>query len=198
MFKRGPNEPAIAETGGERPMTQTPPASSPPPAPHQAPQGKPSYGRAVIGRSIVVTGEISGQEDLLIEGRVEGRVNLPKQHVIIGPSCDVQAEIQAEVVTIEGNIIGNIVASDKVVLTREGSLTGDIKAARLSVEEGAYLKGTVELAPRQQAKPAAPPQSQARPQTQSKPGAPLAPPKPGAPSAPPKPGAPLIKDRAKD
>lgn len=163
MFKRGQNEPAVEDSRTEatqaRPK-ERPRQEPPPPAPDR---GRPSYGQAVIGRSIVVKGEISGQEDLTIEGRVEGKVNLPRQHVVIGTSCMVQAEVAAEVVTIEGEIVGNIAASDKVVLTRDGSLTGDIKAARLSVEEGAYLKGTVELAPRKEAQISQPPKTKPAP-----------------------------------
>lgn len=113
----------------------------------------PSQGVAVIGRSIQIKGEVSGEEDILVEGSVEGRILLPNHHLTIGPSGRLQAEASAKVITIEGEVAGNVMAAERVILTKRGSLTGDIKATRLSVEDGAFLKGTVELAPREKEKP---------------------------------------------
>jgi len=132
-----------------KPMAEPEPMISRPPAPRVSPPSN----AAVIGRSIIIKGEVTGQEDLIIEGIIEGRVDLKDQHVTIGPSGRVQAEVAARQVTIEGEVAGNIIASEKVVLTKNGSLIGDIQAARLSVEDGAYLKGTVSLAPREKEKP---------------------------------------------
>ena len=112
-----------------------------------------SEGEAIIGRSIQIKGEVSGEEDILVEGMVEGRIILPNHHLTIGPSGRLQAEVSAKVITIEGEVAGNVMAAEKVILTKRGSLTGDIKATRLSVEDGAFLKGTVELAPREKEKP---------------------------------------------
>lgn len=108
---------------------------------------------AVVGRSIIIKGEVTGQEDILVEGTIEGKIDLENQHVIIGPSGTVQAEVKARLVTIEGQVTGNIEAGERVVITEQGSLTGDIQADRLSVEDGAYLKGTVTLSPRKTEKP---------------------------------------------
>lgn len=112
-----------------------------------------SKGEAVIGRSIQIKGEVSGEEDILVEGTVEGRIILQSHHLTVGPSGRLQAEVSAKVITIEGEVAGNVMATEKVILTKRGSLTGDIKATRLSVEDGAFLKGTVELAPREKEKP---------------------------------------------
>lgn len=139
------------------------------PAPPSAPSGRTA---AVIGRSIVVKGEVSGQEDLQVEGRVEGRIVLPEQQVVVGPTGRVEAEVEAKVIIVEGTVVGNVKAAEKVIITQEGSLTGDIEAARLSVEDGAYLKGTVELTPREKPKTVtlnrAP--SEAKPKVETKPG----------------------------
>lgn len=109
--------------------------------------GREEARRAIIGKSILITGEVSGEEDLVVEGRVEGRIGLDEQQVTVGPSGRVKAEIQARSVTIEGRVEGNIIARERVVITARGSLVGDITAARLQIEDGAYLKGTVALTP---------------------------------------------------
>ena len=108
--------------------------------------------KAVIGKSIIIKGEVSGQEDLVVEGTIEGQIVLDNQHVTIGASGRVQAEVKARLVTIEGEVVGNIQARERVIITAKGSLTGDIQAARLKVEDGAYLKGTVSLTPREKEK----------------------------------------------
>jgi len=141
MFKKDENKSPESREGGR------PPARVEPPAP---PEG--NRGVAVIGRSIIVKGEVTGQENLIVEGTIEGRIHLQDHHVIIAPTGQVQAEVEAKMVTIEGQVTGNVHAAEKVILTKEGSLTGDIQAARLKVEDGAYLKGTVSLSPREKEK----------------------------------------------
>jgi cytoskeletal protein CcmA (bactofilin family) len=108
--------------------------------------------KAVIGKSIIIKGEVTGQEDLVVEGTIEGQIILENQHVTIGSSGRVLAEVKARLVTIEGEVVGNIQARERVIITAKGSLTGDIQAARLKVEDGAYLKGTVSLTPREKEK----------------------------------------------
>ena len=130
--------------GGEKPVAR----------PAQAAAGPaPSQNEAVIGRSVQIKGEVSGEEDILVEGSVEGRIVLQNHHLTIGPSGRLQAEVDAKVITIEGEVAGDVMAAEKVILTKQGSLTGDIKATRLSVEDGPFLKGTVELAPQKKEKP---------------------------------------------
>lgn len=108
--------------------------------------------KAVIGKSIIIKGEVSGKEDLVVEGTIEGQIILENQHVTIGSSGRVLAEVKARLVTIEGEVVGNIQARERVIITAKGSLTGDIQAARLKIEDGAYLKGTVSLTPREKEK----------------------------------------------
>lgn len=101
--------------------------------------------RTVIGEHISITGDIKGGEDLLIEGSVKGGVELSQHHLTIGAKGKVEAEITADNVTISGRLVGNIKAKGKVEITRQADFNGEIKASRISVEDGAYLKAVIEL-----------------------------------------------------
>ena len=101
--------------------------------------------QATIGKSVVIKGEISGAESLLIEGRVDGSVHLPGNRVTIGRNGVVAANIQAREIVVMGKVHGNLDATDRVEIRAEGSLVGDITAARISVEDGAYVKGGIDL-----------------------------------------------------
>lgn len=105
----------------------------------------PMEGRTVIGNQISIEGSIRGKEDLLIEGSVKGKVELAEHHLTIGPKGHVEAEIQADSVTISGKLNGNVKASGKVEITKEADFNGEIKAKSISVEDGAYLKAVIEL-----------------------------------------------------
>ncbi|MFQ6083210.1 MAG: polymer-forming cytoskeletal protein [Candidatus Aminicenantia bacterium] len=100
---------------------------------------------ARIGQSIIVTGELSGNEDLFIEGKVEGKINLKNNALIIGPDGKVTAEIQAKKVTINGNVSGNVHATEIVIINKTGSLTGDIFSPRILIADGAHFKGSVKM-----------------------------------------------------
>ena len=99
----------------------------------------------IIGEQVSIEGRIKGGEDLVIEGTVEGSIDLEKCHLTVGPKGEVKAEIQAGNVTISGRVTGNIIAQDKVEITKEANFNGDIKAKRISVEDGAYLKAVIEV-----------------------------------------------------
>ena len=101
--------------------------------------------RTVIGQNISINGDISGQEDLVIEGSVKGSIELPNCHLTVGTNGKVEAEINADNVTISGRLTGNIKAAGKVEITKDADFTGEIKASRISVEDGAYLKAVIEL-----------------------------------------------------
>jgi cytoskeletal protein CcmA (bactofilin family) len=130
-----------------------------PPAPshsaHEAPAtpGYPANERclevppalAVIGRSVVIKGEIYIREDLNVEGEVQGVLQLPEHCLIVGPSGKLQANIKACQVVIAGTVHGNIEAIEKVELRKEAKLTGDIRTTRLVVEDGAYFKGSIDI-----------------------------------------------------
>ena len=101
--------------------------------------------QATIGKSLVVKGEVTGSESLYIDGRVEGAINLPGNRVTIGRNGQVQANINAREVVVLGKVKGNINASDRVDIRNEGSLTGDVVCQRISIEDGAYFKGGIDI-----------------------------------------------------
>jgi len=101
--------------------------------------------QATIGRSVVIKGEISGAESLYIDGRIEGTVSFADHRVTVGRNGVVAANITAREVVIMGKVTGNIECSDRVDIRGEGSLTGDIVSQRISIEDGAMLKGAVQV-----------------------------------------------------
>ncbi len=101
--------------------------------------------QATIGRSVVIKGEITGAEPLFIDGRVEGTINFGDSRITIGRNGVVEANISAKEIVIMGSVKGNIQCTDRLDIRAEGSLTGDVAAERISVEDGAFLKGSVEV-----------------------------------------------------
>src|SRR5664279_2613224 len=115
---------------------------------------------ATIGKSVVVKGELSGSEDLYVDGEVEGSISLRGQSLTVGPNGRVHANIEARNVIVHGRVDGNIQASDRVELRKSASLSGDISTARVAIEDGAFFKGSIDIqkaepAPRLEPKPAA-------------------------------------------
>jgi cytoskeletal protein CcmA (bactofilin family) len=101
--------------------------------------------QANIGRSLVIKGEISGAESLFIDGRVEGTISFPENRVTIGRSGNVAANIVAKELVIMGKVRGNVDCADRLDIRSEGELSGDVITHRISIEEGAVLKGGVEV-----------------------------------------------------
>ena len=100
---------------------------------------------ARIGKTIVIRGEVQGQEDLIVDGKLEGTVNLAENRLTIGPSANVAADITAKDVLVQGRVQGNVVASGRVELRAGCNLEGDIRALRLAVEDNAVFRGKVDL-----------------------------------------------------
>jgi cytoskeletal protein CcmA (bactofilin family) len=98
---------------------------------------------AIIGQSIQLKGELTGLEDLTIDGTVEGKIELKKNHLTIGPNGNIKADINAKSVTITGEVQGNITADEKVEIRETGKLHGNILAPRLVIADGAFFKGSV-------------------------------------------------------
>lgn len=137
------NQPAPAPAPKPEPPRYTPPAPDPPPIQRSvapAPQEQ-----ATIGKSLVIKGEVTGSESLYIDGRVEGSINLPGNRVTVGRNGVVSANITAREIVVLGKVRGNVNASDRFDIRSEGSLTGDIVAQRVSIEEGAFFKGAIEI-----------------------------------------------------
>src|SRR6202451_2079916 len=101
--------------------------------------------QATIGKSLVVKGEVTGSESLYIDGKVEGAINLPGNRVTVGRNGQVAANIVAREIVVLGKVRGNCQASDRVDIRSEGSLTGDVIAARISIEDGAFFKGGIDI-----------------------------------------------------
>ncbi len=106
---------------------------------------------AVIGSSLVVDGSIKGQEDLLIEGRVEGDINLPNNVVTVGTGGEVKAKIQAAVIVVEGKVDGDLVGEEQIEIRRSGNVLGNIIAPRVGLEDGAQFKGNIDMSPKSKA-----------------------------------------------
>lgn len=102
---------------------------------------------AAIGKSVQIRGEVKGNEDLMVDGHVEGTITLEDSKLIIGPHADVEANLAARDVIVTGRVKGDVKASGRVELRKGCDLTGDIVAGRLSIEENATFRGRVELAP---------------------------------------------------
>ena len=101
--------------------------------------------QATIGRSLVIKGEISGSESLYIDGRIEGKISIPDNRITIGRNGSVQANITAREIVIMGKVNGNIECGDRLDIRSEGSVTGDVSTVRISVEDGAVLKGGIQV-----------------------------------------------------
>ena len=99
----------------------------------------------VLGRSITVRGEIVGSEDLLIDGRIEGTIKLTQSRLTVGPNAQIRADLQVHDAILLGSCEGNVVATGRVELRKGAALVGNLSAARLCVEETAFLKGNVAL-----------------------------------------------------
>ena len=122
------------------------PAPPPPqPSPASTPAPAPSQEKTTIGEHIAIEGQIKGGEHLIIEGTLTGNVDMEKHNFTVGASGRVDGEIRAQNVSISGQLKGTINAVGKVEVTKEADFFGDIKAKSISVEDGAYFKGSIEL-----------------------------------------------------
>ncbi len=128
-----PQPTPTVETPMPEPIAKTP--APPAPGPQQT----------FLGRSVAVRGQFSGNENLLIEGQVEGTITLEDHTVTVGTNGQVKAEIHARQVVVLGAVTGNISAQEKVEIRRSGHVVGDILSGAVAIEEGAYFKGSIEI-----------------------------------------------------
>ncbi|HEV7509261.1 MAG TPA: polymer-forming cytoskeletal protein [Thermoanaerobaculia bacterium] len=142
--------------------TPTVPPRSAVPAPSPTPAAGPSSSheppkrmdRATIGASIFIKGDLSGEEDLVIEGRVEGKVDLKQNNVTVGKNGKVKADVWGRVVTIEGEVTGNVFAREQAILRQSGAINGNIQAPRVILEDGSRFKGSIDMeAPKETGSP---------------------------------------------
>jgi len=140
------NAPASPLTPSPEPQrSYTPPAPEPQSTPRPAAPAITTQEQATLGKSLVIKGEVTGSESLYIDGRVEGSINLPGNRVTVGRNGVVSANISAREIVVLGKVRGNMTASDRVDIRGEGSLTGDVVAQRISIEDGAYFKGGIDI-----------------------------------------------------
>lgn len=117
---------------------------------------------ASIGKSVMIKGQIISREDLYLDGELEGTVELHEHRLTVGPNGRVQANVKAREIVVIGTIHGNVEASDKLEIRKEAKLVGDIRTARIVIEDGGYFKGSIDIIKSDVGKPApAAPRAQA-------------------------------------
>jgi cytoskeletal protein CcmA (bactofilin family) len=147
MWKRKEDEHMmpVPEEGQPLPAFNPPQSASPRQAEPARSDSLRSNEVATIGKSVVVKGELSGSEDLVLDGEVEGSISLRGQSLTVGPNGRVRANIEARNVILHGRVDGDIRATERVELRKTASLSGDISTARISIEDGAFFKGTIDI-----------------------------------------------------
>lgn len=155
-----PYTPPVPEPLRERPMAAAPVAS-----PNNV---YASNGPAMVGKAVVVKGEIHSREDLYIDGEIQGTVELMESKLTIGPNGRIQASVRAREVVVFGNVQGNVEALEKIDIRKDARLVGDIRTARIVIEDGAYFKGSIDILkpePKPTPKPVTTPQTASTPVT---------------------------------
>jgi cytoskeletal protein CcmA (bactofilin family) len=110
-----------------------------------APPGEPGRDAAAIGSSITIVGDVTGEEDITVLGKVEGKINLPKNNVTIGKSARVTADICAKSVSVEGEVNGNLLAGEQILIRRTAKMHGNLTAPRVGLEDGCRFRGSVDM-----------------------------------------------------
>jgi cytoskeletal protein CcmA (bactofilin family) len=134
---------------------QTAPAPMPQPAP--APKASTPQTReqqAVIGTSISIKGDLTGEEDLAIEGRLEGKIELRRHSVTVGKNGRIKGDIYGKIITIEGTVEGNLYGEEQLVVRQSGTVRGNIVAPRVALEDGSNFKGNIDMSPKEKSAPA--------------------------------------------
>src|SRR3954470_20597298 len=130
--------PAVQQPREGIPVSPSPNRSFDPPSQVQS-------GSATIGKAVMVKGQIFSREDLVIDGEVEGSVDVQEHRLTVGPNGKVVAGIKAREIVVLGSIQGNVEATDKINIRKDAKLVGDIKAGRIEIEDGAYFKGSIDI-----------------------------------------------------
>jgi cytoskeletal protein CcmA (bactofilin family) len=145
-----------SQSGSISPSPSPEPSRPTPPSPAFEPAGRTpalTGEQATIGKGLMIKGEITGTESLFIDGKVEGSISIPGNRVTVGRNGQVAASITAREIVFLGKVRGNITASDRVDIRADGALTGDVACARISIEDGAFFKGGIDIR-KAEAKPA--------------------------------------------
>jgi cytoskeletal protein CcmA (bactofilin family) len=134
--------PALSPAQGS--VSPVVPISSPSSSRSASPASRSS---ARLGAGLQIKGQLTGSEDLQIDGKVDGPITLRGHELTVGPSAQLNSEIHAGEVVVYGKVVGNVHARDRVDVKKDGSVTGDISTARISIEDGAHFKGRIEIDP---------------------------------------------------
>jgi cytoskeletal protein CcmA (bactofilin family) len=152
MWKRDEAVKPTAPTGSTTTPAPSPAVGAPPaaeaartPSTHSEPQRGMEKTTVNIGKSVVIKGELSGSEDLTIEGQVDGKIELRQNVLTIGPNGKIKAQVFAKSVVILGEVTGNVTATEKVDIRDNGSVDGDIAAPRVAIAEGAHFRGSIDM-----------------------------------------------------
>jgi cytoskeletal protein CcmA (bactofilin family) len=137
LWQKPENEPAPPAKVGHTPAPTYVGSSS---SEHRS-----TSGLANIGQSVHIKGELTGNENLTVDGRIEGKINLKDHHLTIGPNGHITAEVHAKTVVVNGAVLGNIHADDKVEIAPSGSVEGDIRAPRVALADGSSFKGSIDM-----------------------------------------------------
>ncbi|HKK06793.1 MAG TPA: polymer-forming cytoskeletal protein [Gammaproteobacteria bacterium] len=124
------------------------PSSTAPAAPAEPRAASPVKEPATIGASIHFKGDLSGEEDFVIQGKVEGTINLEKNNLTIGKNGRIRANVTANTIIIEGQLQGDMFGNEKVIIRKSGNVLGNIVAPRVTLEDGAKFKGSIEMEPK--------------------------------------------------
>ena len=135
-------KPVAAAPTPVEPKKEATPLSS---IPMRTPEPQETRGSASIGKAVKVNGQIYSKEDLYVDGDVEGTIELHDNKLTIGPNGKVHAAVKAREVVVLGTIQGNVEASDRLEIRKDGRLVGDIRTARIIIEDGAYFKGSIDI-----------------------------------------------------
>ena len=137
------------------PQPATPPVPAPAPAPVQVRTPEPSIARTEpirqekavvnIGKSVIIKGELSGSEDLTIEGQVEGKIELRQNVLTIGPNAKIKAQVAAKTIVVEGSVQGNVMATERIEIRDKGSVEGDLASPRVAIADGAHFRGSIDM-----------------------------------------------------
>jgi cytoskeletal protein CcmA (bactofilin family) len=111
-------------------------------------------GSALIGKSVMVKGQVFSREDLTVDGELEGTIELQEHRLTVGPNGKVQASIKAREIVILGTVHGNIEASERIDIRKDAKLVGDLKTVRIMIEDGAYFKGSIDIQKPEVSRPA--------------------------------------------
>ena len=134
------------KTGDDELPTETPVMTSDTRVDSPSALGRTSSRQAAsIGPSIQIKGDISGNEDLVVHGKVEGTLSLPKNNVVVGADGVVRANVNAMSISVEGKVVGDLTGSERIIITSSGRVQGNITAPRVVLEDGSKFKGSVDM-----------------------------------------------------